>query len=71
VSDVVDGENVRVIQRRGRARFLFKPSRAIGIGHDVGGQDFDGDIASESRIVRAVDLAHTSSTDKGGDLVWA
>ncbi len=68
-ADVVDRQNVRVIERGGRERFLFEAAQAIGVSRDRGRQHFDGDVAAQPRVVGAVHLAHTARTDGADDLV--
>ena len=46
-----------MIQRGGGARFLLEAMEALGISRVRGRQDFDGDVAPEARIARAIDLA--------------
>jgi hypothetical protein len=69
--EAVDLGNVRGIQRGQRPRFAAEPREALGVvGHRVR-QDLQGDIASESRVARPVDLAHAAGPDPGDDLVGA
>ena len=42
---------------------------ASGSADDGGGQDLDGDRAVQTRIARAVDLAHPPGTERPEDLV--
>src|SRR5437867_1175086 len=60
-----------MVERGGGPRFLLKAAEAIGIGRELRGQDLDGDIASEARIARAVDLAHAAGANGRDDLIRA
>jgi hypothetical protein len=70
-ADVVDGEDVRMVERSDRARLLLEPPQALGIARNVGRQHLDGHIATETQIARAVDLAHPASAERRENLVRA
>src|SRR4029453_844677 len=70
-ADVVHGEDVRVVQRRRRAGFLLESMQAIDVGRKCGGEYFDRNITSESRIARPVDLTHAADAEHGLDLIRA
>jgi hypothetical protein len=55
--------DVRVVQCGDRARLAREAFR------ELGRRDLDGDVAIESRVARAIDLAHAAFTDGGKDLV--
>ena len=65
LADVVDGQDVGMIQGRGRAGLLLEALAAIGIRRDGGGQDLDRDLAPELRVPRPVDLAHPARARAG------
>jgi hypothetical protein len=69
VFNVEDGGDVWMIERREDLRFALKPREAIRIVRQRGREDFDGDVATELRIARAIDLAHPAGADGGEDLV--
>jgi hypothetical protein len=46
--DVVNGQDVRVVQRRGCPGFLFEASEALRIGGKRGWQNFDRDRSAEA-----------------------
>jgi hypothetical protein len=71
VFKAVDTADVRVIQRRERFCFALKTSDAVGIGDEEVGQDLECDLASELRVARAINLAHASRANPGGDFVGA
>ena len=71
LADVVDGQDVRMIQRGGGLRFLLEPAETIGIAGHVARKDLDGNRAIEPRVARAVHLAHAPRTDGLGDFIRA
>ena len=56
-----------MVQRRGGSGFLLESLQAIGIGRRGGWQDLDRDIAPETRVAGAVDLAHAAGTERVRD----
>jgi hypothetical protein len=69
-ADVVDGEDVRVVQRAGRAGLELEPTPALRIGRRRFGQHLDGDRAIETCVAGPVDLAHATGAQRCEDLVW-
>ena len=67
--DVVDGDDVRVVEGRGGARFLDEPAVAIGIGRRFGRQHLDRDRAPEPGVVGGVNNAHAAAADLGVDAI--
>ena len=67
--DFVNGDDVRVIQRRGGVRLLHESAAAILVADTIGRQHLDRDLAVEPRIASAIDLAHPSGADEGQDFV--
>ena len=68
---VVDGDDVRVVEHAGGARFGLEALQSLGVRRERGRQHLDRDVAAEARIARAVDLAHGPGTEGAGDLVRA
>ena len=66
--DPINGSNVRVIECRQDTCFALETCSALRIERDDGGQDFDGDIAAESRVSRPIDLAHPTDAEERSDL---
>jgi hypothetical protein len=58
----MDSQDVRMVQRRNRARFLFETPQPVGIMSQSFRQHFDCDISPEPRVARAVHLAHAART---------
>ena len=69
LADRVDRADVRVIQRRGRARLALKPLERDGIGARRVGQELQRDAAAELRVFGFVDDAHTAGAEGFDDLV--
>ena len=58
--EAIDRGNVGVVQGSQRARLPAQTSQPLRIAGELGGQGFDGDIATELAIVGAVYLAHAA-----------
>ena len=63
VADVVDGQDVRMVEHAGRARFLLETAQRIGVGRKIARQNFDRDVALQARVLRAIHLAHAARAD--------
>ncbi len=70
LADFEDGDDVRMIERRRGAGFLFEAPNALGIARIVCGQDFQRDLASQARVGRQIDLAHAAAANARKNLVW-
>jgi hypothetical protein len=68
-ADVEHGEHVRVVEGADRARLLVESAEPLGVRAVRGGEDLDGDVATEALVVGAVDLAHGAGADESGDVV--
>ena len=68
-ADVVDGADVRIVQRGDGARFLLEALPRFRIGRERAREHLDGNRAIEPRVARAIDLAHAAGADRGDDLV--
>jgi len=66
--DLVDRDDVRVVQGGGGAGLLDEASPTLFV-HPLRWKDLDGDLAAETRVKGAVDLAHSPRTQQGQDLV--
>src|SRR5262245_11643380 len=67
--EVEDCEDVRMRQRRDGLRFPLESRASIRIGRDAWRQHFDRDVATESRVARPIDLAHSSRANDAQDFV--
>ena len=68
-ADVVDGADVRIVQRGNDARLLLEALARFGIGGECAGQNLDGHRAIEPGVAGAIDLAHAARADRRDDLV--
>src|SRR5215813_9871336 len=68
-ADVVNREDVRVVERRGGAGFLLEAAQAVRIPGELGGQQLDGDLATESRVFGQIDLAHSAGAKLRNNLI--
>ena len=68
-ADVMDAEDVGMIERGRRVRFLLEPGTSRGIAGDVGRQHLERHLAAKPRIARAIDLAHPACPQRRDDLV--
>ena len=63
LAGVVDGDDVRVLERGGDPRLAREAlAEALGLG-EVGRDDLDGGAALEVQVLRAVDHAHAAAAD--------
>jgi hypothetical protein len=69
VSDLVNADDVRVAESRGRARFVGEAADALPVAGQIGREDFEGNVAAQRAVVGAVDVAHRAGADEGDDLV--
>ena len=60
VLDVIDGSNIRVVDRGEDARFALESLQSVGIGRESRRQNLDGHFAAEPRVKRPVHLAHAA-----------
>ncbi len=67
--EIEDPENVRMVQRRHGLRFALEAGQGAGVGRKSFGQDLDGDLASEPRVLRPVDFAHSAGAKRREDFV--
>jgi hypothetical protein len=66
----MDSQDVRMVQRRNRARFLFETPQSVGIMCQCLWQHFDRDITPEPRVAGAVHLAHAARAQWSEDFIW-
>src|SRR4029077_8564481 len=69
VLESVEVRDVRMVQRGEDSGFPFEAGEAVWVLCERLRQDFDGDVASEFIIPRAVDLAHPTHADQGGEFI--
>ena len=71
LAEIVDDENVRMAERRGRVRFCTEAAHPIGIGGHLARQQLERDVAIELRVVGFVDCTHASFTHTRYDAIRA
>jgi hypothetical protein len=70
-ADVVNGEDVRMIQRGGGVRLLLEACVPAGVGGDGRGQDLQRHVAAQPCIASAVHLSHPAGSERRDDFVRA
>ena len=68
-ANVVDRDDIWMIERRSRLRFLRETEETGGVGVEARRQHLDGDQAIQSRVAGLVDVAHSSRADFFEDLI--
>ena len=71
VTEVVDDEDIRMIERRGGSRLGVKPAQSVGVGGDLRRQQLQCDGTIELGIVGAINLAHAAGADPRNDAIAA
>ena len=62
-ANVVDRENVRMVQRGNRARFLLESASPFGVVGKIKRQHLDRDVAFQAAVSRSLDLAHATGAN--------
>jgi len=70
VPDLEDRQDIGMRQVRNRVRFSLEPRERFRIVRDGGRNDLDRDATIQTRMARAIDLAHTARSDQRQDRVW-
>lgn len=68
---IMDGKNVRMVERTGGLRLLLETPQAFGVGGKRGRKHLDRDIAPQSGVRRAIYLSHSAFANFGADFVAA
>src|SRR5206468_10275283 len=58
--DLMNGDDVRMIERRGGARLLLKTDHTICVPGEIGRQQFERHLATERHVLCQVNLAHST-----------
>ncbi len=69
LADVVDRADVRMIQRRGRARLALEALDGDRVCQQPRREELDGDLPAEPRVFGAVDDTHAAFADLVNDPV--
>jgi hypothetical protein len=67
----VDLRNIRMVQRGERLGFAGEPGEPVRVPGDGSGQDLQGDIATELRVMGAKHLSHAAFADLRVDFIRA
>src|SRR5262249_44568329 len=67
--DGVHGADARMAQGRGGARLALEPLEHRSVLRERGGQELDGDVAPEPRVLGLVDHAHATRAELSQDPV--
>jgi len=70
-ADVEQRADIRMSKRRDSAGFAFETLESVRLRGESWRKDFDSDVATETKVSRAIDFAHTTRTEEAGDLVRA
>src|SRR5262245_32643290 len=68
-ADLVNGEDVGMVERRGCLRFAFKTAHAIRILGEGGGQQFECDLAFEPGVLDQEYFSHSAPPKPADDFV--
>ena len=60
-----------MVERSEELRLALEAGEAVWIGSEEFGQDLQRDVAIQTRVPRAIHLAHPARADQGGDFVGA
>src|SRR5262249_7296863 len=71
LSNLVNSDDVRVIEGGGRMRLLYKASHPAFIRREMRGEQLERDFASETRILREINLPHPARAEESEDLIVA
>src|SRR5436190_20746883 len=65
----MNGDDIRMIESRGRPRFLHKPAHSLGIAGELLGKDLESDAPVELCIVSQIHFTHPARADLGDDSI--
>src|SRR5271166_6624841 len=69
LADVVEGADVRMVQRRSGPGFAPEARQRVGVMGYVGRQELEGDEAAEAYVVGLVHYSHTAAAELFQDAV--
>src|SRR5262245_21678874 len=68
-ADLVNGQDVRMVERRGGSRFLAKALDALVVFGETRRQQLERDLTAQPRVLREIYFTHSSPSDLVNDLV--
>jgi hypothetical protein len=69
VDHIEDGDDVRVLERRGELGFLHEPAAALVVGDQAWRQNLERDPTAQTAVQRFIDFAHAAGAQEGDSLV--
>jgi hypothetical protein len=69
VFETVDTGDVGVLQSGERSRFAIETRQSLGVSGHLGGEDLDGDIATELAVAGTIYLTHAAFAERAGDFI--
>jgi hypothetical protein len=69
VPDLVDGDDVGVVERRGGARLALEAAQVLAARRQLVEQELERDGAAQRHVLRQVDHAHPAAADEGAYFV--
>ena len=71
LADLVDGDDVRMVERGGGARLLLEAAHASRLLGELRRQHFERHLAAELGVLRQVDFAHPALPDQRKHVIMA
>ena len=68
-ADLINGGDVRMIERGGGLCFVLEAPHPVGIGGQIYRQELERDLAAKPRVSSRVDLTHSASAQQRDNLV--
>ena len=66
--EIVDDGDVAVIQRGKKLGLALESGDALGLTRERLGENLDGDVTFQLRVVGAIDFPHSPGANQGDDL---
>ena len=71
LSDLMNGDDVRMIEGGSRLGFLLKASQPIRVRSEFCGQQLERDLAFQTSVFRQINLTHPARPQQREDVVMA
>jgi hypothetical protein len=71
LSDIMEGADVGMVQRRDGSGFAVETLPGVGILGKLRRKNFDGNSAIQASVARAIDFTHAAGAYGRNDLVWS
>ena len=68
--ETMDSRDARMVQSSEELGFALEPSQPLGVARKQVGKNFDGYVALELRVARAVDFPHAARSNRGDDFIF-